>query len=318
MLSKRELEVIDRHGIPKDGVRVPQWDGASSVYYKKTGKLWVHDHTPRRHTLQEFYFHSIDSVAGTLTRTHPIKLWDLRRKLTARETARLQGFPESFILPRRSYNKLIGNAVAVPCAAHALSRVLDGTEKTYIDLCSGVGGFAFAAHRHNVNLTCVGFSEILPAAIECYRENFPQAPALGDATLIKEFPHCDILFAGFPCQPFSNANSQKHTKRHSRIDFYQTVLNAVEASKCSRIVLENVSNFLTVGAQQWEGLKTGLEALGFHLETGILNAADFNLPQIRRRVYIVGKRGTHPLKFCQPKSGEDKRIRDILERPLGT
>ena len=140
MLSKRKLEVIDRHGTPssRDGVCVPQWDGTSSIYLKRRAKLWVHDHTPRRHALQEFYFHSIESVAGTLTASHPIKLWDLKRRLSPRETARLQGFPEEFILPRCSYNKLIGNAVAVPCATHALSRVLDGSEKTYVDLCAGI------------------------------------------------------------------------------------------------------------------------------------------------------------------------------------
>ena len=258
-LSAREREVLDRHGVPRDGIRVPQWEGASSVYFETTGRLWVHNHRRRKNALQEFYFHSADSVCGTLTGSHPIKLWDLRRRLMDRELARLQGFPEEFLLPSRSAVKLFGNAVCVPCAEHACSRVLDGTERTHIDLCAGIGGFHIAARNVVPSLRCVGFSEIHPSAIRCYTDNFPDTPSLGDATALSSPPECDLLTAGFPCQPFSNAYSGKRGGApHPCVDFFETVLECVERSGCSRVVLENVPNFVTVGMERMEKMVTRL------------------------------------------------------------
>ena len=50
----------------------------------------------------------------------------------------------------------------------------------YLDLCAGIGGFACAMHRVAPEAArCVGYSEILPAALECYARNFPDAPVLG-------------------------------------------------------------------------------------------------------------------------------------------
>lgn len=312
MLNRSEVAVLDRHGTPQDGVRVAQWEGASSVYFAETGRLWVHNHTSRKHAKQEFYFHSVNSVAGTLTCAHPIKLWDLRRCLTPRETARLQGFPDSFVLPQHCYNRLFGNAVAIPCATYACSRVLDGSEKTHFDLCAGIGGFAIAAHSVNPNVQCVGFSEIIPSAVDCYRANFPHAPLFGDATAIEHFPKCDLLTAGFPCQPFSNANPHKMNKEHQHVDFYKTVLGAIQSTECTRIVLENVANFLTVGNSRWGEMKSVLTDLGFKVNTCVLNAKDHGLPQNRKRVYIVGRKGELPLPFSV-EPGEATTIASILE-----
>lgn len=314
MLSKRELDVIDRHGEMIDGKRVEQWDGMFSVYYKRTGKMWVHDVSPRKSSQQELYFHSIDSTAGTLTRTHPIKLWDLRRCLTARETARLQGFPESFHLPTTCYNQLFGNAVAVPCAEYAMSCVLDGRERTYLDICSGIGGFSVAAKTVVPSMTCVGFSEIRRAAIACYEHNFPGVVSLGDARKVVDWPQADAVFAGFPCQPFSTANPHKNAQTHNAADFFEVILYAIRSSGCTRVVLENVCNLMTVGRTQWESLQNGLMELGFNLEYGVLRADCFGLPQTRKRLYVVGKRGGRPRKLNPPPCDTKRRIGDIIEK----
>ena len=59
----------------------------------------------------------------------------------------------------------------------------------YLDLCAGIGGFACAMHRVAPEAArCVGYSEILPAALECYARNFPDAPVLGDATAVARWP----------------------------------------------------------------------------------------------------------------------------------
>ena len=191
-----------------DGQRVRQWEGATSVYFADSGRLWVHNDTPRKQAYQELYFHSLQSVCNTLTCSHPIKFWDLERYATPRELLRIQGFPEDFVAPVTSATRLVGNAVAVPCAAHACACVGDSGRVTHVDLCAGIGGFSCAL-RSVCTPSGVGFSEVAPASIRCFQQNFPDVPCLGDAedaTVV--WPTCDVLTAGFPCQPFSSANSR--------------------------------------------------------------------------------------------------------------
>ncbi len=301
-LSQTSMGIIDTHlshardeetGVIADGARVLQRENASSVYHSTTGRLWLHNHTSRRQTYREHNYYSRQSVSGALVCSHPLKLWDLRRHLLPREAARVQGFPDAFRLPRTRFHRLLANAVAVPCAAHALSRVVGADEEgvTHIDLCAGIGGFSVACKRVNPKATTIGYSEVLPYAKECYEDNFPGVQDLGDATVLTtEWPSCTLLTAGFPCQPFSGANSRDKRKGHTHRRFYETVLDAVDRTHAQRVVFENVSNLVTTGNEEWEALLRGLAERGFETHHSILNALDFGLPQDRKRVYLVGRR----------------------------
>lgn len=319
-LTQQENDIIDRHikgSQLRDGVRVLQWEGASSVFKKDVERIWVHNHHPRRQSYQEFYFHSVRSVANTLTCSHPVKFWDLRRRATFRETARLQGFPDSFTLPQTRVNMLFGNAVAVPCAAHAVECVCHDAphDVRHIDVCAGIGGFACAVNRVRPGAVCVGFSEILPAAIKCYLSNYPQAVPLGDASVVTEWPHCDLLTAGFPCQPFSTACLPPWREAHAKLDFFEIVLNAISETRASRIVLENVPTLLTIGAAQWKRLYDALQAQGFEIDYAILNACNFGLPQQRKRMYIVGRRDGGNIKpLADYAVNSCATLNDILEK----
>ena len=78
----------------------------------------------------------------------------------------------------------------------------------YIDLFCGIGGFRIAAEqvfeKYGIESKCVFSSDIDKYAQESYYENFEDYPS-GDITKIDagDIPHHDLLFAGFPCQPFS-------------------------------------------------------------------------------------------------------------------
>ncbi len=78
----------------------------------------------------------------------------------------------------------------------------------FIDLFCGIGGFRIAmdeaCKENNLIPDCVFSSDIDPFCQDSYEENFGHRPN-GDITLINEYeiPDHDILFAGFPCQPFS-------------------------------------------------------------------------------------------------------------------
>jgi site-specific DNA-cytosine methylase len=313
-LSKRELEIIDRHASGsgmRDGVRVQQWKGAWSVFYEKSGRLWVHNDTHRKQAYQELYFYSSRSTVGTLTCSHPIKLWDERRYLTPRETARLQGFPDSMILPDTRCARLFGNAVSVGCAAFAISRVC-GTEETvrHLDVCSGIGGFAFALGKRVRAAYNVGFSEVMQAAKDCYTRNFTDSPDLGDARSAT-WPECDLLTAGFPCQPFSCSSTRDRRSRHVSRDFYKVVLDAALRSNATRVVLENVVSFQTLGRDKFEELLASLEAMGFSTSFSVLDSADSGVPQQRKRLYIVASKLAPPLPWERP-AAQPTALRDIL------
>ena len=313
-LSKRELEVIDRHASAsgmQDGVRVRQWDGAWSVFYEDSGRLWVHNDTRRKQAYQELYFYSSGSVVGTITCSHPIKLWDERRYLTPRETARLQGFPDSMILPDAQYSRLFGNAVSVGCAAFAISRVCDAAETIrHLDVCSGIGGFSFALDMRVYTARNVGFSEVMKAAKDCYTRNFPDSPDLGDARSAT-WPECDLLTAGFPCQPFSCSNTRDRRSRHESRDFYRIVLDAALRSNATRVVLENVVSFKTLGRDKFEELVTTLESRGFWTSCSVLDSGDSGVPQRRKRLYIVASKLAPPLSWNRPPA-KRTTLRDVL------
>ena len=311
--------VIDKHisesGM-QSGVRVVQWEGALSVYFANTGRLWVHNTKPRKQGLQELQFYSVDSSVGTLTCGHRIKLWDRRRYLTVRETARVQGFPEDMVLPETRFNRLFGNAVCVRCAAFALSTVVDeGEAVRHLDLCAGIGGFSFALREVAPASTTVGFSEIMPAAVQCYRANFPDVPGLGDATARdRTWPTCDLVTAGFPCQPFSNCNSEERRVAHKSRDFFETVLDVVGKTGADRVVLENVPNIRANGDGRFERLLACLREAGFYVDYAVLDSKDSHVPQQRRRIYIVARKGTPPRPLSRP-SLPPTLLRTILEDP---
>jgi len=310
-LPERFLTVIRRHlaaaGRDADG-RVVQGPDASSVLYVDTGRMWLHRNNRKRSALQEFYFHASHSTVGTLTASHRIKLWDLARYLSDRETVRIQGFPEDMVLPRTRATRLIGNAVAVPCAAAAIAAATAGggpwcaaRPLRHIDVCAGIGGFSWALRHPRAGVAhvhTVGFSEIERAAVACYRANFPDVCALGDARQVDAtWPSCHLLTAGFPCQPFSASSSRDHRSTHPQRDFIDVVLHWIGATDCMHVVLENVPTLPTLGAPQWTRLRDGLHRLGFAVISTVLDASTFGLPQQRRRLYVMARRDGRPLEM---------------------
>ena len=321
-LTERQGSVIDRHFAQHppstELTRVEQWDGASSVYNPRTRRLHVHKHDKKKSAMQELVFESSGSVCSTIVgcNAHLVKLWDMRRQLTDRELARVQGFPEWFKTPDTYVHNLFGNAVAVPVAEFACQMVRGREPPSplrFIDVCSGIGGFHCAAASAFPGAVCAGFSEIKPAAVACYTKNFPSAPALGAAeTAI--WPAADLVCAGFPCQPFSRSQHGFAVSNHPLFQFFEHVCRCVEDSGASRIVFENVASLRTTGVQVLHQLLERMQAMGFQVEHGILDAKDFGVPQTRRRLFIVGMRDEHPQRLHAHTPTAHAVLRSVLEQ----
>lgn len=187
----------------------------------------------------------------------------------------------------------------------------------FIDLFCGIGGFrvAFeeACEENDIQPDCVFSSDIDKYAQESYKANFGEKP-FGDITKIdeKDIPDHDILFGGFPCQPFSIIGQMKGLN-DTRGTLFFDIARIIEAKKPKAFILENVKQL--VGHDQGKTLKVivqSLKNLGYHVQYSVLNALDYGLPQKRERIVIVGHR--EPIMFTFPNPEKPyKSLNEILE-----
>jgi len=170
---------------------------------------------------------------------------------------------------------------------------------TFIDLFAGIGGFHLALH--NVGAECVFASEWDEPARLTYETNFSKlSPKLfksgnfvGDITKVdkKNIPNFDILCAGFPCQPFSQAGFKKGFADIRGTLFFD-IAEIIRIKKPRAFFLENVRGLYTHDeGRTFETIKKTLtEDLGYSFHHAIVKASDHGLPQHRPRLFMVGFR----------------------------
>lgn len=188
----------------------------------------------------------------------------------------------------------------------------------FIDLFCGIGGFRVAMEQacieNEIIPQCVFSSDIDPSCQDSYEANFGDRP-FGDITKINEndIPYHDILFAGFPCQPFSIIGN-KRGFNDIRGTLFFDIARILKAKMPKAFILENVKQL--VGHDKGQTLKViiqTLEDLGYSVRYSVLNALDYGLPQKRERVIIVGHR--EPILFSYPSPIRPyKSLDDILEK----
>ncbi|WP_256386622.1 DNA (cytosine-5-)-methyltransferase, partial [Hydrocoleum sp. CS-953] len=165
------------------------------------------------------------------------------------------------------------------------------TKISFIDLFAGIGGmrlaFEQAAEYLNIETECVLSSEINPDAGLVYEKNFGKYP-VGDIRKIEKLPPHEILLAGFPCQSFSYAG-KKAGFGDTRGTLFFEITRLIDTYKPQGFIFENVRGLLTNDkGRTIETIKHEIKSRGYNFEIFLLNSANFNLPQNRLRVYIVG------------------------------
>ncbi len=170
----------------------------------------------------------------------------------------------------------------------------------FIDLFAGIGGFHAAATAFGWE--CVFANEIDPAAASIYKQNW-EIDALGN---IHDFtrgdrkravPAHDVLFAGFPCQPFSKSGKQLGMEE-DRGSLFHDIAYILEKHKPSLVVLENVRNIAGPRhAHEWKYIIEKLRSLGYRVSSQPFVVSPHRIPlafggrpQARERVFIVGTR----------------------------
>ena len=161
----------------------------------------------------------------------------------------------------------------------------------FIDLFAGTGGirlgFEQACKKHNLKTECVYSSEIDKNTCKSYELNFRHNP-YSDITQIDTLPQFDFMLAGFPCQSFSYAGKQRGFG-DTRGTLFFDVERLLKKYKPNGFILENVRGLTTHDkGGTFKTIINSLEALGYKIEYRLMNTSNFNVPQNRVRIYIVG------------------------------
>ena len=193
----------------------------------------------------------------------------------------------------------------------------------FIDLFAGIGGFHIAMHENGGK--CVFASEIDKFARQTYEYNFknisPEVFENGnfnqditDKNLnYTKIPNFDVLCAGFPCQPFSNAGLKKgfdDTRGTLFFNIKEIVKAKISGNQRHKevkipkvLLLENVKGFKNHDkGKTFRIVKITLNDLGYEVATEVLNSKHFGVPQNRERFFIVAwhKNSINKIEFKFP------------------
>lgn len=184
-----------------------------------------------------------------------------------------------------------------------------------VDLFAGIGGIRLGVEQAFGSIDCVFTSEIDKYAVTTYKANFKDSHIFGDIKQIdvSDVPDHDILLAGFPCQPFSQAGLKKGFT-DTRGTLFFDIERILLAKQPKAFLLENVKQLK--GHDKGRTFQTIIDHLtnaGYKVFYEILKARDFGIPQNRERIYIVGFLD-HSINFEFPKpTNLPTRVGDILD-----
>lgn len=158
-----------------------------------------------------------------------------------------------------------------------------------LDIFAGAGGWSVGAQR--VGIDIVGAINHWPVAVASHTANHPHARHWCEDTLRvdpRDVPAHDVLLASPACQGHSPARGVDRPHHDAMRATAWCVVRFAEACEPRYLAVENVPAFTAWAC--YPAWRAALTALGYQLAEYILDAADFGVPQERRRVFVVGER----------------------------
>ncbi len=249
--------------------------------------------------IKEYY--SISEVSEILDKsTETLRRWDNSGKLPATREPfseyRIYKKEQLELFPRfNEYlngNKFKGN-ITTP-----------NNQYSVLELFAGAGGLALGLEKAGLN--CVALNEIDKWACQTLKQNRPNWNVLeGD---IKNFDftefenNVDIVTGGFPCQAFSYAG-KKLGLNDTRGTLFYEFARVVNEAKPKICVGENVKGLLShEKGKTLEGMISVLDEIGYNVVTPVqvLKAINYNVPQKRERLILIGIRKDIDLNYKYP------------------
>jgi DNA (cytosine-5)-methyltransferase 1 len=157
-----------------------------------------------------------------------------------------------------------------------------------IDLFSGAGGFSLGFHEAGW-FDCVLALDTDRDCTETFATNFPSADIM-HADVRDIDPSglaADVIVGGPPCQGFSRLNRGRAGDSRNALSL--EIVRWTKVIAPSAVAIENVPAFLR--SEAGYKLQVGLRGLGYLVRAGIVDAADFGVPQHRKRALVLAVRG---------------------------
>lgn len=188
-----------------------------------------------------------------------------------------------------------------------------------VSVFSGAGGLDFGAIMAGANV--VWANDMMKEACQTYRMNIGDHIVCDDINEtineLDEINDVSLVIGGPPCQGFSVAGKMDANDKRSQLIW--TYLSVLAILKPYAFVMENVKALGTL--QKWESTRNllihSMRDLGYSVNFMVLNAKDFDVPQARERIFIIGFRGNPELvpdlnKMMEPYRKPARALREIL------
>lgn len=187
-----------------------------------------------------------------------------------------------------------------------------------IELFAGIGAPRMALRNLGINHEVIGISEINKVAIKIYNEIHGETKNFGDITKIKELPPCDFLHCSSPCTSFSNSGKKNGLNGESGL--LLDAIRILNNYKDRNIVptyfsFENVPEMQSKFSDVFKFFLEELNNIGYNVYYNVLNAAYFDIPQKRNRLFLIGiRKDIDNGSFTMPQNEipTKKRLKDIL------
>lgn len=242
------------------------------------------------------------------------------RYITPREAAILQDFPLDYEFKGTlgQIQKQIGNAVPVGLAREVAKEVAK-----YFERLNKVGVLKIASYFTGAGGLDLGFEQASGEIIKFetafstdiekwteatvnynrpewnfHREDITKLSPGTVKKIIGQSP--DVIIGGPPCQPFSVAGKQKATKDPLGV-LYRDYIRHIDVLKPEIVVMENVYGLAQVkSANMIEEIYSSFESIGYDVTHRELMAANYGVPQKRRRLFFVAAKNLHYFQYPQP------------------
>ena len=175
-----------------------------------------------------------------------------------------------------------------------------------IDIFSGAGGFSLGLELAGAKI--VGGIENSEDSIATFNRNFPKSKIIAkdiskvsNKELLKFFKDIDVVIGGPPCQGFSKQNRAHYDIQDPRNKLFKDFLRVIKVLDPSIVILENVPQILTQNkGKTKEAIYSQFEKLGYQVNSKVLDASDYFVPQKRKRAFFVAlKDGVFDFKFVK-------------------
>lgn len=170
-----------------------------------------------------------------------------------------------------------------------------------LDIFSGAGGFSLGFKQADYNI--IGAIEVDKWASETFAYNFKDTKLLiediqkiSNEVLLEQFSNNrpDVILASPPCQGFSICKKNHGDPKDPRNSLFKEFLRVGKILNPEYIIMENVPTLVKAKTDTNESIigiiKNALEEIGYHVYWEIIDASQYGVPQIRRRLFIMASK----------------------------